>query len=178
VAWWRRWLGRTESPDDRKRQRWRAAWAEAAARPVPAAIDALQAELDALDVTDHDVELEQEMLDGLRAALELAASLDADALPIVETRHRVIGTEACHFSAPASMPDDPMQPSGRVLVTRTRITFVGGASRTIRLHTVADVLRAERDVAIVRAGRDRLDRFRFNSYADALCIAMLVRRLI
>lgn len=117
------------------------------------------------------------MLEGLRAAVELGATLGSGALPIVETGHRVIGTEACHFSAPASMPDDPVQPSGRVLITATRMAFVGGAPRMIRLHAVAEVVYSDRDIALVRVGRQHLDRFRFNSYSDALCAAMLLRRL-
>jgi hypothetical protein len=150
---------------------------EASTRPDAARADALQTQLDALQLPEQDIELEQEMLDGLRAAVALAAALESGRVPTVETRHRVIGTEACHFSAPASMPDDPLQPSGRVLITPTRLAFVGGAPRTIRLHGVADVVHSERDVALIRAGREHLDRFRFNSYADALCAALLVRHL-
>lgn len=115
------------------------------------------------------------MLDGLAALIELTLA----GMPVVETGHRVVGTEACHFSAPALMPDEPSQPGGRLLFTPTRAVFVGGGRPSaIPWHVVGDVQHAARDVLLVRADRERVYRFRTNSYADALCGAHLARRLM
>ena len=79
-----------------------------------------------------DVEIEEEMLDGLERLVALTGELQASRLPSVETTHRVVGTDVCHYSAPASMPEDPAQPSGRLLLTGTRAVFIGGAKLTAR----------------------------------------------
>jgi len=90
-----------------------------------------------------DVEIEEEMLDGLRRLLEVERDLAAAQLPLVETTHRVVGADRCHFSAPVSVPDDPAQPTGRLLLTSTRAVFAG-AARTPALpwHAVRDIRHA------------------------------------
>jgi len=178
MTWWRRWLGRTISPADAARESWRKAWTEAAAQPHCGRVASLQTELEALALPEEEVELEREMLDGLRSAAALSGTLETIGLPTVETGHRAAGGVVCHFSAPASMPDDPAQPSGRLLLTATRGIFVGGSGPTIPWHAVSAVQAADRDVIVIRADRDTLVRFRFNSYADALCAVMLMRRLM
>ncbi len=175
MSLWRRWFGRGRSEADRARDAWRTAWAKAVAEPSSDAIEALEAQLAGLPLPAEEVELEQEMLDGLAA---LSALTSAD-MPSVETGHRAIGTQPCHFSAPAFMPDEPSQPGGRVLFTPSRAVFVGGGRpSTIPWHSVSDVQQSARDVLLVRADRERLYRFRMNSYADALCAAHLARRLM
>lgn len=174
MSWWRRWVGREDSEADRSRAAWLRAWAAAVSEPYHNSVERLKAELDALSLPPEEAELEQEMLDGLAALTRLAAA----ALPVVETGHRVIGTEACHFNAPAFMPDEPSQPSGRLLFTPTRAVFAGVARpTTIPWHAVADVQHSERDVLFVRADRERSYRFRMNSYSDTLSAAHLARRL-
>ena len=54
------------------------------------------------------------------------------------------GADRCHFSAPVSMPDDPAQPTGRLLLTSTRAVFAGGA------RTPALAWHATREVDPVR----------------------------
>jgi hypothetical protein len=179
MTWWRRWLGRTTSPAEAARNTWRTAWAEAAAQPDGARISALAAALDALALPEEDIELEREMLEGLTAACEQRAQLESGGLPVVETAHRVIGAEVCHFSAPVFMPDEPLQPAGRLLFTPVRAVFVGGGKpSSIPWHSIGDVHHSARDVLLVRVDREHLYRFRTNSYADALCALQLVRRLM
>src|SRR5436190_1918915 len=115
----------------------------------------------------------------LRAALAgLATSLRDGQLPHVVTGHRVVGTDACAFSAPASLPDDPAQPAGRVMLTDRRAIFAGGGqSVTAAWHRVGSVVRVDRDLLLVLGGTDTVHRFRFNSYADALCGAAIARHL-
>lgn len=174
MSWWRRWVGWEDSDADRARKAWHSAWAAVVWEPDDDSVERLKAELDALALPPEETELEREMLDGLAALTRLSAA----ALPVVETGHRVIGTEACHFNAPAFMPDEPSQPGGRLLFTPTRAVFAGGARpTTIPWHAVADVQHAERDVLFVRADRERLYRFRMNSYGETLSAAYLARRL-
>jgi hypothetical protein len=177
MAWWRRWLGRG-SPSDRAREDWRRAWAGSVEQPDPD-LDTLRQQLSALGLPEEEIELEQEMLDALAALSALRARLASASLPVVETGHRVIGTETCHFSAPASMPDHASQPAGRLLFTPTRVVFVGGGvPTTVAWHAVANVRRAARDLVLARAGGERLFRFRANAYADALCGAELAWHLV
>ena len=178
MAWWRGWFGRQVSPEDLKRDQWRKAWAEAAADPRQASIATLTTHLDSLSLPEEEIELEREMLDGLSAAATLADSLAHGVLPVIETGHRAVAGAACHFTAPVSMPDEPSQPSGRLLMTSSRAIFIGGHGATIPWHVVSTVENAQRDVVLVRVDRETLVRFRFNTYADAMAAAMLARRLM
>jgi hypothetical protein len=157
---------------------WRRAWSTAAARVDGAAVQALRRDLDALALPDEEVELEREMLDGLEQAAALTARIESAGLPIVETGHRIVGAERCHFTAPASMPDDPLQPSGRMLLTAARAIFAGGG-RTVALawHTVGEAVQSDRDLVLVSVDRQRLFRFRCNSFVDALSGAVISHRL-
>jgi hypothetical protein len=178
MTWWRRWLGTVTSPADAARQSWREAWAAAAAQPDCGRVQPLQTELEALALPEEEIELEREMLEGLAALCGQLARLEAG-LPIVETGHRVIGTEACHFSAPAFMPDEPSQPAGRLLFTGARAVFVGGGKpSTIPWHSITEAYHNARDILLVRVDREHLYRFRTNSYADALCATQLALRLM
>jgi hypothetical protein len=126
-----------------------------------------------------DLELEEEMLDGLRQLRALARDLAAGTLPLIETAHRVVGADHCHFSAPVSIPDDPAQPTGRLLLTSTRAAFAGGTrAPALPWHAVRDVVQSGRDLLLVTS-RDPEDaqRFRCNSYAEAMSGAAIARHL-
>jgi hypothetical protein len=169
---------RGESEQDRRLRHWRDAW-DAAARTADAtAIVRLRSELDALALPEEEIEIEREMLDGLEQLAALSTAVDSGGLPTIQTGHRVVGADACHFTAPASMPDEPSQPGGRLLLTSARLIFVGGPGATAAWHALAEVVQADRDVVLIRADRGRIYRFRCNSYTDALTGAFLARRLI
>jgi len=128
-------------------------------------------------LADTDGEVEHEMLDGLDRLLALTDALNAGELPRIDTSHRVVGTDVCHFSAPASLPDDHSQASGRVLLTSARAIFVGGATlTTMPWHAVREVASTGRDVLLVRSAEEGV-RFRFNTFGDAMAAAALARRL-
>jgi hypothetical protein len=166
-GWFRR---RPNSPAEA----WRERWQQATRAGDAAAAAELRASLANLG---DDVELEHEMLDGLDRLIALSAELHAGRIPRVETTHRVIGADACHFSAPASLPDDPAQPSGRVLLTSARAVFVGGSRReAVPWHGIRGVVRGERDVLLIRSADDAL-RVRFNTFGDALAAAALGNHL-
>src|SRR5213082_3128995 len=94
---------------------WREAWMKAVAARDAAAVVTLETALRATPPFADDLEIEEEMLQALEQLLELERELTASRLPVVETSHRVVGSDRCHFSAPVSMPDDPAQPTGRLL---------------------------------------------------------------
>ena len=161
-----------------KLDEWRRQWLEAAAAPDAASITSLASALNDLGLAEEEVEIERDMLDGLREVARLQAALAADGLPVVETGHRVVGVETCHFSAPSSMPDDAAQPSGRLIFTGARAIFAGGArALTLPWHAVGDVVQQERDVILVRHDRATFHRFRCNIFADALCAGLIARTL-
>lgn len=172
------WLRRKSNGEDERLSAWRQAWSVATAAPDPGTLASLSGQLDAFGLPEDDIEIEREMLHALDELLRLRAAVDSGALPLVDTRHRVIGADRCHFSAPVSMPDDEAQPSGRLLLTPTRAVFVGGA-RTMNVpwHAIGDILHNDRDVVLIRRDRQQLYRFRCNTFADALCGSFLSRRL-
>lgn len=111
------------------------------------------------------------MLEGLEALLLLA---DAP-LPVLETQHRVIGTDTCHYMAPASLIDQ-VDSGGKVFVTSARIIFAAGTVATWPWHQIARIERADRDLLIELKGRPGV-RLRLNTYEGALMIAALAGRL-
>jgi hypothetical protein len=78
------------------------------------------------------------------------------------------------------MPDDPAQPTGRLLLTSTRAVFAGGArTPAVPWHATREVIQAGRDLLLVfKSGEDEGLRFRCNSFADALCGAAIARHLM
>ena len=148
-------------------------------RPDDRRAGALAAELDTWGQQEEDIEIEREMLDGLRELLELTKAVGRSGLPVFQTGHRVVGGEGCHFTAPASMPDVAGQPSGRLLLTGRRAIFVGGTrSVTVPWHAIGNASHVERDLVLVRADREELHRFRCNSFSDAFRGAFIARELV
>lgn len=166
------------SEQDRQLRQWRDAWHGAAQAADPNAAHALRSTLDAFGLPEDDIEIEREMLDGLDHLAGLIAAVSAGGLPTIRTGHRIVGTDTCHFSTPASMPDEPSQPSGRLLLTSARAIFMGGPGATVPWHAMAESLHADRDLVLVRKDRERLYRFRCNTYRDAMTAAFLAARLV
>jgi hypothetical protein len=158
---------------------WQQAWERAIEALDVAAPLRLEAQLAGRATIDDDLEIEEEMLQALRDVLALAADLEGGVLPALETSHRAAAGEPCHFSAPASMPDDLAQPTGRLLLTSGRVAFAGGV-RTPPLpwHAARQVVRSGRDLVFVRAGSEDSIRFRCNTFSDAVCAAALARYLM
>jgi hypothetical protein len=171
------WLTRASRGEDPLRD-WRRAWEAAVARPDRGSRAHLVDRLAALGNGGDDIEVEQEMLDALDALLILMDQLAATGLPVVDTTHRVVRGEVCHFTTPVSMPEDPAQPSGRLLMTASRAVFIGGPKGlAIPWHAAAEILRRDRDLVIIRADQQALFRFRCNTYGDALSAEFVARRL-
>jgi hypothetical protein len=159
-------------------EEWRRQWRAACADADAGTVSKLTASLDALSLPEEDVEIEREMLAGLEHLIALRALVAASDLPVVETGHRVVGMDVCHFSTPASMPDDPSQPSGRLILTNARAIFVGGARTiTIPWHAVSNVIDQDRDLLLVRRDRETFHRIRCNVFDDVLSAAFVARTL-
>jgi hypothetical protein len=174
------WLRTAPGAGDGKAARaWREAWTKAVASLDAAAVAPLETALRATPPFADDLEIEEEMLDALKQLLELERELAASRLPGVETSHRVVGSDRCHFSAPVSMPDDPAQPTGRLLLTSTRAVFAGGTrAPALAWHATRDVIQSGRDLLLLHAHGDDGHRFRCNSFTDALCGAAIARHLM
>lgn len=154
-------------------ERWAAAIGAADASAVVDLDDTLRRQPPIAD----DLELEEEMLDALRQLVELSRNLDASRLPAIETTHRLVGNDVCHFNAVVSVPDDPAQPTGRLLLTSRRAAFAGGGRvPSLAWHAVREVVRDSRDVLFVGHG-DIAVRFRCNSFSDAVCGTAIARYL-
>jgi hypothetical protein len=172
-AWWRR-NGAGESWI----RQWETDWKAAVDRPEAAAAAALRARLEAAGLDDERLEIEREMLEGLEAVIELETAVAERGPETIVTGHRAVGADLCYFSAPVSVPDDPAQPSGTLLLTNVRALFVGGPRAvTIPWHAVGRSFPQHRDLVLVRSDREDLHRFRCNSFADAMRAAFLSRHL-
>jgi hypothetical protein len=174
-----RWFKRKAvGGEDPQLTTWKHAWLQACETPDPGRVLELTEKLNSLALPEEDIEIEREMLAGLDDLIKLRDAVGQQGLPIVQTGHRIVGREACHFSAPCSMPDEPSQPSGRLMFTSARAIFAGGAtSITVPWHAVAKVLPQHRDLLLVRRDREVLYRFRCNVFGDALTAAFLARTL-
>ena len=177
---WLAWLRRSGTAEDARLREWRQQWAQTADAPEHERARSLRDRLEtiAAGVNPDDVEIEREMQDGLEAAVELCEAMARTGPPVVLTGHRAVGSDRCHFSAPASLPDEAAQPSGTVLLTNARLVFVGGArALTVPWHAVTDAARQGRDLLLIRADSGELQRVRFNSFGDALCAHTLAGHL-
>ena len=173
------WLERGAPREDSRLTEWRRQWAAAAVTLDPAATERLKRLLDGFKLPDDDVEIEREMLDGLDEATALSAEIARAGLPIVETGHRVVAHDRCHFMAAASLPDEPGQPTGRLLLTNARAIFVGGPSAVSSpWHMIGEATQYDRDLVLVRTTRDRVYRFQCNSFGDALRATLIARALL
>jgi hypothetical protein len=129
--------------------------------------ESAQPDLSAADLA----EAEQEMREGLEA---LEAFQRSD-LPVLHTQHRVIGSDACHYMAPASLIAE-VDAGGKVFVTSAKIIFASGSVMSWPWHLITRIRREERDLVIDLKGRPAV-RLRVNTYGDALLIEALFVRL-
>ena len=165
--------------NDRAARAWRDEWTRALASPDAAAVASLVATLRRQPPVSDDLELEEEMLDALRQLVDLSRELTAARLPVVDTSHRLVGSDVCHFSAAVSVPDDPAQPTGRLLLTSRRAAFAGGGRvPALAWHAVRQIVQDGRDVLFIHLGAEDGVRFRCNSFTDAVCGAAIARFLV
>jgi hypothetical protein len=176
----REWFKRSAARDDPRVRRWRESWASSEPTAERAIIARLAGELEQIGLPDEEIEIEREMLQALIDRDELSCATRASGgLPRVETGHRVVRGEPCHFSAPATLVEETAQPAGRLLLTSARVIFVGGGtSLAVPWHGVSAAAHADRDLVLVKSGGEVAYRFRCNSYTDALCAAYIGREIL
>jgi hypothetical protein len=175
----REWFKRHATPDDPRLRRWRESWARIESSATQADIARLAGELERFDLSDDEIEIEREMLQALLDREELSSATRSSGLPLLETGHRAVRGEPCHYSAPASIVDESAQPSGRLLLTAGRAIFVGGGtSVAVPWHAVSAAVHADRDIVLVKNGHEAAYRFRCNTYSDALCAAFVAREIL
>lgn len=173
---WLGWLKNSGTEADEVVRTWHSDWNAAVQTLDAARVADLRERLAGLGLDSDDREIEREMLEALEALVGLAAEVDAKGPPTIVTGHKAAGTDRCHFAAPASLPDDPAQPAGTLLLTSSRAVFVGGSqSIAMPWHAVMSLTRAERDLLL--ASRSATHRVRCNSYSDALRVQFLARHL-
>lgn len=168
-----RWLSGRAAPAQPDTTAW---WREAnalAGSPDRDRIATLKAQVVDSATAPDAAELQEEMIDGLERLVALA---ERSELPIVETQHRVIGSEACHFIAPVSLVAE-VDTGGKLFATGERLIFAAGTVRHWAWHTIAAITRVERDVVIDLRGRPGAARLRTNTYGDAMLLVALSQRL-
>jgi hypothetical protein len=149
---------------------WWDAADRAASAPSTAAIDRLRQALASARPGD-DVEPQEEMVEGLRRLLALAAG---NGLPVLESQHRVIGSDACHFMAPVTLATADAAP-GKLFFTSRRMVLVSAGVASKPWHAVRHVARAGRRLAI-GAGEEAIA-VNCNSFGDALAAHHIATRL-
>ena len=150
---------------------WRDADAAALAASV-GAIRELRERLAGASGSPDDDERKDEMLDGLE---QLLTYMDAE-LPILHTQHRVIGSDRCHFVAPASLSGDVDAP-GKLFLTSLRVVFAGGPAQSWPWHRVRNISRQERSLVLLINGTNDGLRLNCNTYGDAMVARYVASRL-
>lgn len=131
------------------------------------ALARLRAEREALGLSEDDAAIELEMLDGLEDLVSFTAEVERGGLPIIETQHRVLGTDRCHFWTPAFLPDR-VEASGKLFFTEHRVVFVGGGVTSVPWSGVTKVARDGRDLVLVVPSKGAAYRFRCNAFSETL----------
>jgi len=140
-------------------------------RPTRAALDELRPRL----VPPDNIDERERQEEALEALMRLCDAQETGTLPVLDTQHRVIGSDVCHFMAPVSAPDHG-DASGKLFLTSQRVIFAGGASIAWPWHRVRRAIRHDRDV-VFEGGDALMLRLRCNTYGDAAMAAMLSERL-
>lgn len=167
---WRFFRTRATAPA-RDEAWWRAADAAADA-PRPDEITQLRSSMRP-DAPVDEAEQQEEMLDGLE---QLVVLVEGNALPVLTTQHRVIGTDVCHLALPATLSGEQAVP-GKLFLTSRRIVFAGGSARSWPWHLVRGVARRDRTVIVHLAGGTHGVQLDCNTFGDALGVVHLSRRL-
>ena len=142
-----------------------------------AAVDRLLARRADVGLSEDEAAIEIEMLEGLREFLEFRAEAERDGLPVLDTQHRVLGADRCHFWTPA-FPPDRVEAGGKLFFTATRLVFLGGGVQATPWNAVAKIGREGCDLVVVVPSRDAIFRFRCNAFGEAMRAQYVAERLL
>lgn len=167
-GWWTRWRRGARADQDPVLTALRAEVRRAAADAGdPDLLADLRRRLAGCAAAGADVEVEEELLDGALALMDLRARTLADGLPVVAHQHKALGSDACHLAVPATLLDDGPGRSGRLFATSTRLVFLATPLLALPWGAVRRLECDERDLLVTAPGRGGLLRFRCNTYGDA-----------
>jgi hypothetical protein len=152
------------------------AWWEAARSaeiaPNEEALASLRDSLASPVTAPDERERQVEMLEGLERVAALAAGGPA----VIQTQHRVVGTDVCHMVAPACLVGLTDHP-GKLFLTSRRLIHVGEGVRAWPWHRIGGVDRTDRALEITILGAPDTVNLICNTYGDAMAAAHLARRL-
>ena len=155
-------------------------WDPRLARSVSLEIDGVSVHVShghELGLTEDEAAIEIEMLEGLRDFLAFRAEVERDGLPVLDTQHRVLGADRCHFWTPAFLPDQ-VEAGGKLFLTGTRLVFLGGGVQAAPWHAVSTITRDGRDLVAAVPSRGAVLRFRCNAYGEAMRALYVAERLL
>jgi hypothetical protein len=140
-------------------------------------LDALRRRPGELSLSEDDAASELEMIDGGLDLLELVRLTTVEGRPpVIETGHKAIGADRCHFVAPASLAAAHGEHTGKLFLTDQRVVFLGGATTTVPWSGIREIALQDRDLVMVRSGGE-LYRFRCNTWSDAMRAEYIARWL-
>lgn len=178
----RRLRGAPSDPREAERQArlrgFRAAVQQAIASGARAPLEALRQPPADSGLTEEEVELELEMVEGALDALTLDERLAREGLPLVAHQHKALGDERCHFLASVFQADQDGHRTGRLFFTHRRLFFLAAPVLSLPWSRVAALEGDERDLVITTVGGGEMYRFRCNSFSDARCGVVLARALL
>lgn len=168
-AWWERLRGTDARPEPEEVGAFRR---EAAAVTGDTPVPVVEALLErGRRVADADVELELESLQARLDVAALEARVAAAGLPVVETQHKALGDERCHFTCPATLADGETDVSGRLLLGERRLLFLGGRGLSAAWGTVRAVEVDGRSLVVKVAAATLV--LACNTFSDAHCAAFI-----
>lgn len=130
-----------------------------------------------LGLGEDEAAIEIEMLEGLRDFVLFRAGVEREGLPVLDTQHRVLGADRCHFWT-AAFPPDRVESGGKLFLTGTRLVFLGGGVQAVPWHAVSTIGRDGRDLVFVVPSRDAVFRFRCNAFGEAMRGQYVAERLL
>lgn len=176
-VWWQALTGHHVRTDPRVLEFRAAVLAATAGALDRTALDALAERPAELGLSDEDVELEVEMVQGARDLLALQDAVRAQGLPAIQHQHKALRGEPCHFVASASLLGADGDRPGRLFMTERRLVFLAAPLVTLPWSGLTTVNDEGRELIVVGPARPGGLRFRCNSISDARCGRWLSDRL-
>jgi len=140
------------------------------------AIGRLRARRQQLGQSEEDAAIEIERLDGLEEFLAFRSRVEQEGLPSLDTQHRALGSDRCHFWTPAFLADR-VDAAGKLFLTDARLVFIGGGVTAVPWSAVHKITRADRDLVVVVPARNAVFRFRCNTFGEALRASFVAETL-
>jgi hypothetical protein len=145
--------------------------------PTRLELEALLARARELELRDSEVGRELAQIRASLDALELAARLELDDLPVVPSSVPLAPGDLCHMSTPARFGRRRSDQFGHMLLTGSWLKFRGTADMSIAWTEVADVQRADRELIISLRESNRVLRFSCHGVAEAARAGVLAQYL-